>query len=259
MAEYKKQVTLASVAAIVIVIAVASAVLYLPLGLGQTSETQRPSTQGSTTTESPHTTTTSGTNLTTSTIESTGPSLQASTNGTTIREGQNLAINATLFNTQSQSLLVSTTYDWPIAGLLMFSQNWPPCGYYSPLELIVLRGNFTPNELKAMGPGSTPGLGCFEHQDYVSFRFEPSSNVVYVTGSWSVTGNVSTHGPQRASITVTVNGYWDNGSSLNYPTSYVSSGDFDFLAAQHPFVKGVYTIAVADEWGQLSAIYVKVE
>jgi hypothetical protein len=44
-----------------------------------------------------------------------------------------------------------------------------------------------------------------------------------------------------------------------YPTPYAGLGQYNFLAAQHSFVQGVYTVAVADEWGQLDVVHLTVE
>jgi len=190
--------------------------------------------------------------------------LQVSTNGTTINVGQELAVTATLFNPSGQNYNVSASYNWPFNGLLMFGQSWPYCYYYSPIELLVLKGNFSASEVVStaenIGPKPTSGASCFEHEDYTSFRFEPSSDLVYVASLYSVTGNtpLPVAGPQNASITVSTDGYWDNNTTLAYPSSY-ASGNYSFLEAQHQFVEGVYTVAVADEWGQLAVIHVTVE
>jgi hypothetical protein len=187
-----------------------------------------------------------------------------STNGTTIKVRQELAISATLYNPLGQNYNISTNNLWPFNGLLMFSQTWPYCYFYSPIELLVLKGNFSVSGVistaESIGPNTTSGMFCFEHADYRSFRFEPSSDLVYVAGLFSILGNAPTSvvGPQNASITVSTNGYWENDTYLSYPSSF-SSGNYSFLEAQHPFVEGVYTIAVGDEWGQLVVIHVTVE
>ena len=192
-----------------------------------------------------------------------GIELLASTNGTTIRVGQELAVTATLFNPSSQGYNITTGNHWSFNGLLMFSQSWPYCYFYSPIELLVLKGNFSVSGViataQSIGPNTTSGMFCFEHEDYQNFRFEPSSDSAYVASRYGVTGNVSVVGPQNASLTVSTNGYWDNNTLLSYPSSYTSTGNYTFLEAQHPFVEGIYTIAVGDEWGQLVAIHVTVD
>jgi len=190
--------------------------------------------------------------------------LIVSTNETTIRAGQELAVTVTLYNPLGQNYNISTNNAWPFNGLLMFSQSWPYCYFYSPFELLVLKGNFSVSGVisttQSIGPNTTSALGtCWEQEDYRNFRFEPSSDWVYVASRYSVTGNVSVVGPQNASVTVATNGYWDNDTLLSYPSSYASTGNYTFLEAQHPFVEGVYTIAVGDEWGQLVVIHVTVD
>jgi len=100
---------------------------------------------------------------------------------------------------------------------------------------------------------------CYEYENLRSFRFEPTSGLAYVASIYSETGSVSVAGPQSASVTVSTNGYWDNNTLLYLPSSYTSTGNYGFLKAQHPFVAGVYTIAVGDEWGQLVVFHVTVD
>jgi hypothetical protein len=171
-------------------------------------------------------------------------------NGTTIGEGEDVAITATLFNSLSQNDNVSTSSNWPFYGLSIYNENWPPCAYYSPLELVVLKGSYSLSQMREIGTGPLFEDSCMESSSYISFDFQPNNDSAYVTGSYSVTGNVSTYGPVNASVTLTTNGYWDNSSSIAYPPEYGSS-EYGFLAAQHPFVPGVYTIAIGDEWGEL--------
>ena len=186
-----------------------------------------------------------------------------STNGTTIRAGQELAITATLFNPLGQNHNISTKNLWPFNGLLMFSQSWPYCYFYSPIELLVLKGNFSVSGVistaESIGPNTTSGMFCYEQENFTSFKFEPSSDLVYVASIYSVGSSLSIIGPQNASITVSTNGYWDNDTLLYYPSSYVSPGNYSFLDAEHPFAEGVYTIAIGDEWGQLAVIHVTID
>lgn len=188
-----------------------------------------------------------------------GLSLRMTVNGTTIGEGEDVTITATLFNPLLQNNNVSTTSNWPFYGLLMFNKNWPPCGYYSPIELVVLTGNYSSGQIRSMSTGGSPGLMCYEFTSYISFNFSPDSDSVYVTGIWSVSGNASTYGPVNASVTVTTNGYWDNSGSMAYSVAYSGLGNYNQFPAEHPFAEGVYTIAIGDEWGQLVVIHVTVE
>ena len=189
-----------------------------------------------------------------------GISLQVVVNGTTMAKGDEMAITATLFNSPiGQDNSIAPSYNWPIYGLLMFNQNFPPCQLYSPFELVVLKGNYTSDQLMAMGPPGTPSYMCAETTNIIAFTFYPNSASTRVTGLYDVTDSISTYGPINASVTLATNGYWDNSSSLAYPVEYSGLGDYSFLSAQHPFIQGVYTVAVADEWGQLDIIHITVE
>jgi hypothetical protein len=193
-----------------------------------------------------------------------GIGLLASTNGTAFKVGQEVAVTAILFNPSGQSYNVTTVAQYPFNGLLMFNQNWAPCYYYSPVEILVLKGNFTASGVMAtvssIGPNPATSLGCMENEDFRSFRFEPTSSLAFVAFNYSGTGSqVSVAGPQNASARVSTNGYWDNSTSLTYPASYASYGNYSYITAPHQFVKGIYTVAVGDEWGQLVVIHITVE
>ena len=196
---------------------------------------------------------------TTTETAASGIQLLASANETSIRAGQRLAVTATLFNPSGENYDVSTGSHWPFNGLLMLSKGWPYCYFYSPFELLVLKGNFSVagviSTVNSIGPNTTSGMFCYENEDLRSFNFEPTSSLASVASIYSETGNASVAGPQNASVTVSVNGYWDNNTLLYLPASYTSTGNYSFLEAQHPFAAGVYTIAVGDEWGQVAILH----
>jgi hypothetical protein len=186
-----------------------------------------------------------------------GLSLRIVVNGTTIGVGEALAITAIVFNPLPQNDNLSTSTDWPFHGLFMYNQNWPPCGYYPPFEVTVLAGNYSVSQLRSTGTEAVLGAACMESTTYTGFNFLTESNMVNVTGMYSEAAGPEVFGPVNASVTVTTNGYWDNSSSIAYPPAYGSS-EYDFVAAQHSFVPGVYTIAVGDEWGELVVIHLTV-
>lgn len=189
-----------------------------------------------------------------------GMSLTLSTNATVIHLGDRLAITANLHNDLNQTNEISVGYHWPFLGILMFNQNWPPCGIFSPLELVVLKGNYSTSEIVGMGPGSSPSYLCMEDTEYFSFSFAPSSSQSLVTGRYSESTSNETIGPYNTSLTVATNGYWIlNGSQPTYPTSYSGLGNYNFLPAPQSFAPGIYTVAVADEWGQLAIMHLTVE
>ena len=189
-----------------------------------------------------------------------GISLQVSVNGTTMAEGDDVAITATLFSSPiGQDNIVSPSDNWPVYGLLMFNQNFPPCLFHSPFELVVLKGDYSSSQLMAMGSTGTPAYTCMENTYVIGFTFAPNSTLARITSLYDVTDGISTYGPVNASVTVTTNGYWDNSSSMAYSVAYSGLGNYNQFPAEHPFVEGVYTIAIGDEWGQLVVIHITVE
>lgn len=170
-----------------------------------------------------------------------------------------MAVTATIFNTLSQDNDIRTKYAWPFAGLSMFNQHWPPCYYYSPIEFVVLKGNYSSSQIAQMGSGGIPTVFCYEYQNITKLSFHPLSDIVNITNLNSVDSRVYTFGQISASLTVTTDGYWDYGGGSGYPPSYASMGDYDYLPAQHVFVQGTFTVAVADEWGQLAVIHIVVK
>ena len=190
----------------------------------------------------------------------TGLSLRISVNGTTINEGEKLAITATIFNTLHSYSTVLPKDSWPFRGLLMFSGNWPPCEYHSPFEIVVLKGNYSGEQVRALDPGSVPEGTCKESWTIENLNFTANSDMVLVVArSISLPGyGIRTSGPVSVSITLTTNGYWVVSGLLSYPTSY-GGGEYSYLPAPHPFTKGAYTIAVGDEWGQVDVVHLTVE
>jgi hypothetical protein len=180
--------------------------------------------------------------------------LVASVNHTRLITGEKVAITAILFNTSDQKNNISVSYNFPFYGLGMWNENWPAC-WGSPFELIVLKGNFSSAALRAMGPGGVPGVTCYGGKGFTHFVFDPDGEYL---NQYAGTDLLSYSGPVTASVTVTTNGYWDNGSRPTYPSSYCTTSGCGFLAAAHSFMLGVYTVAVADEWGQIDVVHIAV-
>jgi hypothetical protein len=90
--------------------------------------------------------------------------------------------------------------------------------------------------------------------------FQPMSDQVHIAGNICVAHcNYETLGPYRLEFNFTTTGYWDLQaltSELNPPIlGALTPGSLPSL----PFAPGVYTIGVADEWGQAVVLHVTVE
>jgi hypothetical protein len=196
-----------------------------------------------------------------------GLRLAAGLNATTIGAGQGLSLAISLFNTASQTNSISSANDWPFAGLPVFVSS--PCDYYPPLEFVVLKGHYTEGNLSAGAKGQVPYV-CTEDVSVDHLVFEAHSYNFSMTGIFQGQASYNqTDGPYQAAINLTVSGYWDP-----FTTSQMQNSSFPTLfqeyfhgystygatspPPQHTFTAGVYTVAVADEWGDLAIDYLTV-
>jgi hypothetical protein len=89
--------------------------------------------------------------------------------------------------------------------------------------------------------------------------FQPQSDQVNITGIYDVTGTNQTLGPFHLVLNFTTNGYWDLqnlSKELNPP---ILGDQYPPRAVDSiPFVPGVYTVAVEDEWGQMVVLHFSV-
>src|SRR5271154_4039013 len=75
-----------------------------------------------------------------------GLELSASTNST-IQEGQKLTITMSLLNSSPSPLIVPASDDWGVHGFPV--ALWSPCTGLEPLEFMVVKGNYTLDDLQA--------------------------------------------------------------------------------------------------------------
>jgi hypothetical protein len=208
---------------------------------------------------------------TTSTVTSAnGVELQASINVSTITEGQGLGISVTVFNNLTEINSVPAGNNWAIQGFPI--AVWPPCNFILPIEFVVLKGDYGINALEAMATGSAVEIAvpnvCMEGSSVTHIVFMPKSSYAILHGP-GPQGGGSGYDPNQVvgsadlASKFTINGYWD------YPLTYADSQDlqtpvtggvqFQFPevgpVAAHSFVSGVYTLAVADEWGQVVILH----
>lgn len=146
---------------------------------------------------------------------------------------------------------------------------WPGCALQVPLQFIVLKGFYGTNNLTA-GINGTPlragplGGFCMESDRVTSLVFQPNSDFanmssVYVSPiSANNLGNCSRPTVlYRMASNFTVSGYWNeasiNSSELESTPAGPNARTFGFPEVapygQTPFVPGVYTLVVSDEWG----------
>jgi hypothetical protein len=182
---------------------------------------------------------------------STGLDLVLASNATTIKVGQKLNIDISLFNSLPSAISMPASQDWPFKGVPV--ALWPACYGTTPAYAVVLKGNYTLQGVESVA-NITVSYQCMEGAGVDHVVFQPSSSQAYLTGS----GFGPSPGPYELSLNFTTGGYWDllnNSQQLNPPII----GQQNTPPIATPFTPGVYTLAVADEWGQAGVLHVTVE
>src|SRR5438445_5787597 len=208
-------------------------------------------------------------------VASNGLRLSTLVNATDIIVGQKLNISVSVFNTlptasgffPQRSFEYSaprevgnwTFYGIPVASwpicTSQFPFNWP-----LPISVVILNGNYTAQELPSIANTSFP-IPCGSTAGIIpEWTFEPNSNLINVT--YFADGGVGyrTLGLFRLATSFTASGYWNlSGLAVN-KTSVCEPAVLDRcgLPTSTPFAPGVYTIGVADEWGQFNLLHFKV-
>ena len=161
----------------------------------------------------------------------TGLTLNLSLNASSIRAGHEIAFTASLFNTRTTAYNLSSASNWALPYLVI-----GPCGPTdSPIAFAVVQGFYTP--LNISYARVQYGIGCSTLMGGIRFYlFQPVSNVVSVFGSCNP--NPCFTEPMISSRSL--NGYWSGNQYLS-------------------FTSGVYTVVVADEWGDFQVAHFTVQ
>jgi hypothetical protein len=189
-----------------------------------------------------------------------GIDLVLAVNATKLEVGQRLGVEVSLFNPlqSASSVPVFTANDWPwghpgqdnFSGIPVIFGD--PCNAYAFVRAVVLKGDYTPQELPSEA-NSSLAWQCAEGWVPENMTFSPESSLANVT----VSGN-ATLAPRIMSTSFTTDGYWDLSKfseQLNQPLICLSC--HNPIAA--PFVPGEYTLAVSDQWGEVAELHLAVE
>lgn len=193
-------------------------------------------------------------NFQASTVSSQGLELSLTYNASSFYIGQRLNVIVSLMNTLPSVNTVATSNDWPFQGVPV--ALWPPCYIDPPAYAVVLMGNYTLSDLRTVA-NVTFGINCMEHDAIDHAIFQPTSSQANLTGTYDVTNSKDEFGPFVLSANFTTSGYWDllnNSRQLNSPILGAIQYPPEPPTAI-PFVAGVYTVAVADEWGQAAILH----
>jgi hypothetical protein len=204
-----------------------------------------------------------------STLGSNGLELLVSMNATQITVGDSLRISVSLFNTLSSSNRVQTSTDWPFRGVPL--SLWEDCygtpasaqgiNFTAPAEVVVLPGDYAKANISTVANVNFPYESCHEGANIDHVLFQPISSEANLTGlstGYAQSANLTT-GPYQVSKSFNTNGYWnlrdnrfinDTGRAFPAFISYVEPQPPLLSPTATPFAPGLYTVAIADEWGQ---------
>ena len=191
-----------------------------------------------------------------SVYSSNGLRLTLWSNSTELVVGQGLNVTLSIDNTLGSINSVKPSNDWLVHGVPV--ALWPGCYFGLPAQAAVLPGNFTTQDISSAA-NVTFGYGCAEGVEVDHVIFQPNSDQVNLTGLYDVTSTNQTLGPFNLSLGFTTRGFWDL-QNLSRQINIPILGDQypPRPPASVPFAPGVYTVAVADEWGQVALIHVTV-
>ena len=205
-----------------------------------------------------------------------GLQLEVGVNSTFLRTGQRLGITISLFNILPGQLNLSASNDWKVLGLPV--AIWGDNCVNSSVEFMLSEGNLSLGQLQEASANSiVDEPHCLEPIDHLyGVVFEPLSAEANLTGTSCIVcgGNLTIQslGLYRMETYYTVDGFWAypiNGSEASdvytplacqsppcpRQFAYPEVGPI----AQHPFIRGWYTLVVSDEWGQTVCLHFRVE
>jgi len=201
--------------------------------------------------------TTTSTATASSTLAANGLQLGLSINATRVIMGQSLRVNVSLSNALPVVNDLAVSNDWQFHGIPV--ALWQACYFVLPAQIAILKGNYSLEEMPSLTNASFQ-YTCAEGGTVNHVVFRPNSDLANLTGYYCVggCGNV-TVGQFRLDLNFTTTGYWDLQSlskALNPPAVAKTVGIAP--SPSQTFVPGIYTVAVADEWGQFEILHFQV-
>jgi len=198
-------------------------------------------------------------NRTASSVSADGIQLATSINATSLTSGEGLRVTLSISNTLPTANNVSTSDDWAFQGVPV--ALWPVCYSSVPAQVAVLSGNYSADELPLVA-GAKFQYACMEGGTVERLIFQPHSDAANLTGESCFASCINaTLGTYALTLNFTTNGYWDVqylANSGNVPIIGEPPGPPSSQPYSLPFVPGVYTVAVGDEWGQVDVLHLQV-
>ena len=125
-------------------------------------------------------------------VSSQGLRLDLAYNTTILDPGQRLNVIVSLFNTLPSVNTVATSDDWLFQGVPL--ALWPPCYYNVPVQAVVLKGNYSLQDLRTVA-NVTFSIRCMESESIDQAIFQPRSSQANLTGVYDISKTNGTLGP----------------------------------------------------------------
>lgn len=197
-----------------------------------------------------------------------GLQLTLSINATQLTVGQSLELNISLFNTLPVVNTIPTAMEWPFGGVSF--AVWGDCFgtatpskniFAAPVYADVVKGDYTLDNISSITNSFHATLSCEEGNGVIDHVvFQPSSSIANLTGLVNGLAPPPTNetlGPIRLANYYVTDGSWNASSIMGY-IAYVRYTPSIEPPVATPFVPGVYTVAVCDEWGQAVILHFQV-
>jgi hypothetical protein len=204
-----------------------------------------------------------------------GLRLSTTINATEFTTGQKLNISTSILNTRASanSFFPQRSFEysapgeegnWTFYGVPIAA--WPECssqfpfGWTMPIEVVVLKGNYSAQELTSIA-NTTFSLSCGDIAGIIpDYTFQPTSDMVNVTVLAGGGAGYRTVGLFPLASSFVVRGYWNASALASNGPSVCEPAVQDVCTAppDSPFTPGVYTVGVADEWGQFNLLHFRV-
>jgi hypothetical protein len=195
-------------------------------------------------------------NTTASSVSPIGIRLTTSINSTSLSPGQALNVTLSISNVLGTVNDIHTADDWPFQGVPV--ELWPFSYGTMPAQVVVLNGNFSADSLSLLARAEFQGV-CVECSTPDHVVLQPNSDLANVTGVFcSLSCDNETVGPIGLERSFTTTGYWDPEYLANELNAPIIGNQNEAGPYSMPFLPGAYTVAVADEWGQVNVLHFQV-
>lgn len=181
-----------------------------------------------------------------SSTEARGLQLAASINATQLLVGERLGVSVSLSNLNDSTTTILVSNQWQFHGVPV--AVWPVCDTWLPVQVDILDGNYSVQQIPSIA-NATINYTCEAGIAVRQVAFFPSSEDANITGIGLQSPN-QTAGSFHLIFNFTGSGYWNLSLLSKEPNPPILGAQSSIDLVQTPFSPGVYTIAVADEWGQ---------